>query len=112
MSLRVEKATWYNFVFQEWAASSVGRALRSQRRGREFEPRAVHQIPLPRTPDLSATGSCRHTIFPTTRVTKTVIGLPEIRRFGCNPAQGRAMASERNFAVIRQFRQPAVMARA
>src|SRR5262249_61233457 len=28
------------------AASSVGRALRSQRRGREFEPPAVHQFPL------------------------------------------------------------------
>ena len=28
----------------EWAASSVGRAPRSQRGGREFEPPAVHQI--------------------------------------------------------------------
>jgi len=28
-------------------------------------------------------------------VTKTVIGLPEIRRFGCNPAQSRAMAFAR-----------------
>src|SRR5262245_14129847 len=29
-----------------WAASSVGRAPRSQRGGREFEPPAVHQISL------------------------------------------------------------------
>ena len=29
-----------------WAASSAGRALRSQRRGREFDPPAVHQPPL------------------------------------------------------------------
>ena len=31
---------------QTWAASSVGRAPRSQRGGREFEPPAVHQPPL------------------------------------------------------------------
>ena len=29
-----------------WAASSAGRALRSQRRGREFDPPVVHQPPL------------------------------------------------------------------
>src|ERR1041385_6174236 len=29
---------------QPWAASSAGRAPRSQRGGREFEPRAVHHI--------------------------------------------------------------------
>src|SRR5438105_3734998 len=31
------------FLFLQWAASSVGRAPRSQRGGREFEPPAVHQ---------------------------------------------------------------------
>jgi hypothetical protein len=45
-------------------------------------------------------------------VTKTVIGLPEIRHFACNPAQSRAIASVRNFAVIRQFRQAPVVASA
>ena len=32
------------FSSLKWAASSVGRAPRSQRGGREFEPPAVHQI--------------------------------------------------------------------
>src|SRR3954469_8802284 len=34
------------FRFLQWAASSVGRAPRSQRGGREFEPPAVHQPSL------------------------------------------------------------------
>jgi hypothetical protein len=34
------------FAFLQWAASSVGRAPRSQRGGREFEPPAVHQPSL------------------------------------------------------------------
>ena len=36
----------FHFVWNPliaWAISSVGRALRSQRRGREFEPLIVHQ---------------------------------------------------------------------
>ena len=33
-------------VVLEWAASSAGRAPRSQRGGREFDPRAVHQPSL------------------------------------------------------------------
>src|SRR5690349_10207916 len=37
-----------------WAASSAGRALRSQCRGREFDPRAVHQL----NPTASAFSGC------------------------------------------------------
>src|SRR5262249_41624174 len=42
VALRRCKHAGYTWVFQ-WAASSVGRAPRSQRGGREFEPPAVHQ---------------------------------------------------------------------
>ena len=34
---------WYNVIVKLWACSSVGRALRSQRRGRGFDPLQVHQ---------------------------------------------------------------------
>src|SRR5690606_4406270 len=46
--------------FREWAASSAGRAPRSQRGGREFEPPAVHQLlPVHRIPSspVAATAS-------------------------------------------------------
>src|SRR5947207_3894218 len=45
-ALRPLKPAWYNFAFTQWAASSVGRAPRSQRGGREFEPPAVHHPSL------------------------------------------------------------------
>ena len=34
---------WYNMPCSSWARSSAGRALRSQRRGRGFDPLRVHQ---------------------------------------------------------------------
>ena len=43
--LDYSKMRMLHLPFGPWAASSVGRAPRSQRGGREFEPRAVHQIP-------------------------------------------------------------------
>jgi hypothetical protein len=35
---------WSSNILRGWAASSAGRALRSQCRGRGFDPPAVHQI--------------------------------------------------------------------
>jgi hypothetical protein len=41
---------------QPWAASSAGRAPRSQRGGREFEPRAVHHLKAHSISKLQASG--------------------------------------------------------
>ena len=37
----------YGIISREWAVSSVGRARRSQCRGRGFEPHTVHHRPFP-----------------------------------------------------------------
>ena len=41
-----------------WAISSAGRALRSQRRGREFEPLIVHQYKTLDIPTISRVFAC------------------------------------------------------
>jgi hypothetical protein len=46
LSRHVIVCAWRGGSAHPWAASSVGRAPRSQRGGRGFESPAVHQIPL------------------------------------------------------------------
>ncbi len=59
----------------QWAASSVGRAPRSQRGGREFEPPAVHQLFLSLLVNLSP-----HRFFRPSRCAQNVPNGPGIRR--------------------------------
>src|SRR5262249_16215319 len=55
----------YTWGSSTWAASSAGRAPRSQRGGREFEPPAVHHFPstIQRFPELSRRQSRHRRVF-------------------------------------------------